>query len=75
MIYVPDEMFIRSVELREAAYEDAKKDATFDNFKDLYHEHIHGKIDPSLRIGDRPETVPWNDGMSTVKQGRTAMSK
>jgi hypothetical protein len=45
-VYVPDEMFIRSIELREQAYEEAKRDATFGEFKDLYHEHIHGKVDP-----------------------------
>jgi hypothetical protein len=60
-------MYIRSVELREQAYEESKKDTTFNTFKELYHEHIHGKIDPQKRVDGRPETVPWNDGNASMR--------
>jgi hypothetical protein len=68
-------MYIRSVELREKAVEESKKDQSFDQFKELYNEHMGGKIDPSLRVGGRPETVPWANDGSTIRQPRTNMSK
>ena len=68
-------MYIRSMELREAAKEESKKDATYDNFKELYNDHILGKVDPIGRVGARPETVPWNDGAGSIRQPRTNMSK
>ena len=59
---IPDEMLLRQMELKEAALVEAKRDTTFEEFEKMYAEHIEGKIDPNLRVGNRPETVPWEEG-------------
>lgn len=69
---IPDEMLLRQIELKEAAMTESKRDRTFDEFFEMYGDHIQGKIDPSLRVGARPETVPFEEG--SRGQNKTGLS-
>lgn len=60
MLNVPDEMAAIEKECKQQAYENVRKDKTFDQFMTTYKLHIEGKIDPHNRVGDRPETAPWD---------------
>mmetsp|Transcript_15670 Transcript_15670/g.24025 ORF Transcript_15670/g.24025 Transcript_15670/m.24025 type:complete len:141 (-) Transcript_15670:1199-1621(-) len=54
---VIDELLQRQEELAEVAEVEASRDKTYDEFLETYIEHINGKIDPSTRTANRPETA------------------
>lgn len=37
--------------------------------------HLEGKVDASARTANRPETVPWNDGIQSRGGQQTGMSR
>ena len=51
---VPDERLIKHLELKAEAEADAARDRTFEEFKDMYLDHIEGNVDPNLRLMNRP---------------------
>ena len=57
---VPDEKYAEEMRLRKEAIENIYKDKTYDEFVEEFAKHLAGEVDPSERIGDRPETVPWD---------------
>ena len=54
---VPDDVLQRRLELGEAAEKEAKRDRTYEEFAELYGDHLEGKVDPDLRVGNRPATA------------------
>jgi len=44
-----------------------------EEFFKTYEDHIEGKIDPTTRIGTRPETVPYEE--SVRNKNRTGLSQ
>jgi len=57
---VVDEQLKLETELKAKQLAAAKADKTYEQFMDRYLCHFLGQIDPTVRIGDRPETVPYN---------------
>lgn len=57
---VVDEQLETEKALKTKQQAAAYADKTFDQFMDRYGCHFDGQIDPAIRIGDRPETVPFN---------------
>ena len=57
---VIDEVLKQENELKVKYLTYAKADKTYEQFLDRYNCHFLGQIDPILRVGDRPETVPYN---------------
>lgn len=54
---IPDEHELRSAHISKAEEKEAKRDRTFEEFLDMFKDHIEGKIDPETRIGNRPDTA------------------
>jgi hypothetical protein len=54
--------------MEAAAIADAKRDRTFEEFEEQYADHIAGKIDPALRVGNRPVTAGFDgaDGDGSI---------
>ena len=49
---------------------EATRDRTYEEFEQLYGDHIAGKIDPNLRVAGRPITAGFEgDGGSRTGSG------
>ena len=46
---IPDELLERQINLKKEADESAKKDTSYEEFKNIYGDHLLGKVDPNLR--------------------------
>lgn len=46
---IPDELLERQLHLKMEADENATRDRTFEEFKNMYGDHLLGKVDPHLR--------------------------
>lgn len=57
---VIDEQASLEKECRSIAYENVRKDKTYDEFMKTYKSHIEGKVDPNIRCADRPETAAFD---------------
>lgn len=69
---VPDERLQRHLELKKEAEADAARDRTFEEFKEMYLDHIDGKIDAATRVANRPDSA---DAEPVSRGGpRTGMS-
>lgn len=70
---VTDEKLDRHLELKKESEDDAARDRTYEEFKEMYYEHIIGNIAPELRTKNRPDTA---DGGEAVSRGqpKTGMS-
>lgn len=53
---VPDESAIRLKQVQKNEEAEAKRDKTYDEFMAMFQDHIENKVDPSTRVGGRPET-------------------
>ena len=65
--------------MEAAAIADAKRDRTFEEFEEQYLDHISGKIDPALRVGNRPVTAGYDgtgdmEGVSAAGMGAKRQS-
>ena len=58
---IPDDELKRQQEMEAAAIVEAKRDRTFEEFEEMYGDHILGKIDPELRVGGRPVTAGFGE--------------
>ena len=65
---IPDDVLQRNIILEKNAVAEAKRDRTFEEFSQMYEDHILGKIDPQERVGDRPVTAAIEDRVNS--QGR-----
>ena len=54
---IPDEMALRQEKMAAVEEKEAQRDRTFEEFLEMFKDHIEGKCDPSARVGDRPGTA------------------
>lgn len=73
MIDVPDEDLIQHMLRRESAMEKFGRDQNYEEFKTQYAKHIEGKMDPSVRIGERPSTTPYDANKAKMRSTRMSM--
>jgi len=72
---VPDERLIKHLELKAEAEADAARDRTFEEFKEMYLDHIEGNVDPNIRLMNRPGTGDEEGIVPQEKsRGKTGMS-
>ena len=45
-VNIPDEMLCRQVELKATAQEESKRDRTYEEFEQMYGDHLAGLVDP-----------------------------
>lgn len=64
---VPDEAAIRMKEVQKNEEAEANRDKTFEEFMAMFQDHIENKVDPSTRVGGRPDT-PTGEGPEPVKK-------
>ena len=60
MLNVPDEKYAEEIRLRKEAIANVWRDKTYDEFMEEFQAHLDGDVDPSERVGERPETVAWD---------------
>ena len=60
MVDVIDEQAALEKECRLKAFDNVRKDQTYDQFMKQYKSHIEGKVDPNIRCADRPETAAFD---------------
>mmetsp|Transcript_1986 Transcript_1986/g.3492 ORF Transcript_1986/g.3492 Transcript_1986/m.3492 type:complete len:288 (+) Transcript_1986:10-873(+) len=68
----PDDQLERHQQMKKQQEIEANRDKTFDEFEKTYLDHIKGKVDPSTRTGNRPESANMEDGSRAG--GKTGMS-
>ena len=73
-INIPDDVQLRKLAMEAEAEKEAKRDRTFDEFFEMYGEHLAGKVDPQTRVGGRPETAPWDNGLAKSQNNQTGQS-
>jgi hypothetical protein len=61
---IPDEAQIKQQKRAAEDEAEAKRDKTFNEFQEMYLDHIEGKIDPQTRVGDRPESANPDEAKS-----------
>jgi len=66
-INVEDEQMASEMRLKGEALARALSDKTYDEFMKQYLRHLEGKIDPLTRIGERPETAPFDPNKKRVR--------
>lgn len=71
---IPDEMLSRQIELQNYAVEEAKRDRTYEEFEQMYGDHLNGLVDPATRVAGRPETADYEGGGSRG-QNKTGLSQ
>jgi len=54
---IPDELELRSEHVAAIEEQEAQRDRTFEEFLEMFKEHIEGKKDPNDRVGNRPDTA------------------
>jgi hypothetical protein len=54
---ITDERLQRHLELKKEAEADSARDRTFEEFKEMYLDHVEGKVDASLRVANRPDSA------------------
>jgi hypothetical protein len=67
-ISVPDERLMKHLAAKEEAEAEAARDRTFEEFKDMYLDHIEGNVNPENRIMNRPDSAD-GDGAGPVSRG------
>lgn len=73
MLDIPDEELIEHTIKRESAMLKLGRDQNYEEFKAQYSKHIEGKIDPSLRVGERPSTTPYDANKAKMRSTRMSM--
>jgi hypothetical protein len=51
------------------------RDKTFEEFMSEFKDHLEGKVDPTERIGERPETVAWDPLNPPATKNRSNFNK
>lgn len=59
--------------MKAEAEADAARDRTFEEFKEMYLDHIEGKVNADTRVGNRPDSADAEPAVS--KGGKTGGSK
>jgi hypothetical protein len=54
------------------AYENVRKDKTYEEFMKNYKLHIEGKVDPNIRCADRPETAPFDPAKLRLRKPKAS---
>ena len=54
---IPDEFALRQAQMAVVEEKEAQRDRTFEEFLDLFKDHIEGKCDANERVGNRPGTA------------------
>ena len=54
---IPDEIELREAQLAVVEEKELKRDRTYDEFLDMFKDHIEGKVDANERVGNRPSTA------------------
>lgn len=54
---IPDEVLIRANSIAIVEEKEAARDRTFDEFLEMFKDHIEGKVDSNERTGNRPSTA------------------
>jgi bifunctional DNA-binding transcriptional regulator/antitoxin component of YhaV-PrlF toxin-antitoxin module len=73
VLNIEDEAMVERDRQIKEAEEEAKRLKTYNEFLELYLDHIEGRVDPSTRVGNRPETANEAEGQSKGG-GKTGMS-
>ena len=54
---MPDEIMLRQRQMAKNEEIEATRDKTFDEFMEMFEDHIEGKVDANLRTQGRPDTA------------------
>lgn len=54
---IPDEIELREAQMALVEEKEMKRDRTFEEFLDMFKDHIEGKVDANERVGNRPSTA------------------
>lgn len=71
---VPDEILIRAKQMAKNEEIEASRDKTFDEFMEMFEDHIEGLVDPNQRVGGRPDTATKRDEKATIESKKDARS-
>jgi len=71
---IPDERLQRHLAMKAEAEADAARDRTFEEFKEMYLDHIEGKVSADARVKDRPDSADAEPAVSRGG-GKTGGSK
>ena len=63
---IADERLQRHLTMKAEAEADAARDRTFEEFKEMYMDHIEGKVSAEARVKDRPDSA---DAEAPVSRG------
>ena len=63
---VPDEIMLRQRQMAKNEEIEATRDKTFDEFMEMFGEHIEGKVDPNTRVGGRPDTATAREKKESI---------
>ena len=58
---IPDEFALRQAQIAVVEEKEAQRDRTYDEFLEMFKDHIEGKCDAQERVGNRPGTAEAAD--------------
>ena len=54
---IPDEFALRQAQIAVVEEKEAQRDRTYEEFLEMFKDHIEGKCDANERTGNRPDTA------------------
>lgn len=66
---IPDELIIRDKRIAVVEEKELKRDRTYEEFLEMFKDHIEGKVDANERVGNRPSTAEAQDARESKGVG------